>query len=53
MTEQEIKHTYTMAILFGMWLKEPGQRKRLSKVDVVDLFDEWIKLIAKDLDKDE
>jgi len=51
--KDQAKHTYTMCVLFGLWLQQKEQRKRLSKVDVVDLFDEWIKLIAKDLAKDE
>ena len=53
MENLNVKHIYTMAILFGIWLKEPAQRKRLAKVDVTELFDEWINKIAEDLKKDE
>jgi hypothetical protein len=42
------KHTYTMCVLFGLWLQQKEQRKRLAKTDMSDLFDEWInKILAE------
>jgi hypothetical protein len=43
------KHTYTMCILFGMWLKEPEQRKRLAKIEMRNLFDEWINKVLEEV----
>jgi hypothetical protein len=43
------KHTYTMCILFGLWLQQKDQRKRLAKTDMSKLFDEWITMIAKEV----
>jgi hypothetical protein len=47
--KETAKHTYTMCILFGMWLKEPAQRKRLSKMDASQLFDEWINKVLEEV----
>jgi hypothetical protein len=43
------KHTYTMCVLFGMWLQQKEQRKRLAKESMSMLFDEWITMIAKEV----
>jgi hypothetical protein len=53
MDKQDIQQTYTVAILFGMWLQLKEQRKRLAKTDMLILFNDWINMINKDLQKDE
>ena len=34
--------TFTIAVLFGMWLQQKEQRKRLAKASITELFTEWI-----------
>ena len=34
--------TFTIAVLFGMWLQQKEQRKRLAKAKITELFSEWI-----------
>lgn len=47
-SKETAKHTYTMCVLFGLWLQQKEQRKRLAKTDMSDLFDEWInKILAE------
>ena len=57
MEEKEVnpatQSTYTIAILFGMWLKQSPQRKRLAKTEIQDLFKEWMELISKQMGEDE
>jgi hypothetical protein len=57
MEHQEVNPTtqsaYTIAILFGMWLKQSQQRKRLAKTEIQDLFKEWMELISKQIGEDE
>ena len=57
MENQEVnpttQSTYTIAILFGMWLKQSPQRKRLAKTEIQDLFKEWMELISKQIGEDE
>jgi hypothetical protein len=57
MEHQEVnpttQSTYTIAILFGMWLKQSTQRKRLAKTEIQDLFKEWMELISKQMGEDE
>ena len=48
-SQETAKHTYTMCILFGMWLKEPAQRKRLAKTEMSVLFDEWINKVLEEV----
>jgi hypothetical protein len=43
------KHTYTMCVLFGLWLQQPEQRKRLSKTEMSNLFDEWINKVLEEV----
>jgi hypothetical protein len=47
--KETAKHTYTMCVLFGMWLQQKEQRKRLAKESMSMLFDEWITMIAKEV----
>lgn len=54
MTEERLnqsKHTFTMCVLFGMWLQQPAQRKNFSKKKVHDLFTEWLSTIKTEIDK--
>ncbi len=43
------KHTYTMCVLFGLWLQQKEQRKRLAKTEMSDLFDEWINKVLEEV----
>ena len=43
------KHTYTMCVLFGLWLQQKEQRKRLAKTDMSNLFDEWINKVLEEV----
>ena len=43
------KHTYTMCVLFGLWLQQKEQRKRLSKTEMSVLFDEWINKVLEEV----
>jgi len=38
---------FTIAVLFGMWLQQKEQRKRLAKTKVTELYTEWITELAK------
>ena len=38
----ETQSTFTIAVLFGMWLQQKEQRKRLAKAKITELFSEWI-----------
>ena len=46
MENQEVnpatQSTFTIAVLFGMWLQQKEQRKRLAKTNITELFTEWI-----------
>lgn len=46
MEEKEVnpatQSTFTIAVLFGMWLQQKEQRKRLAKASITELFTEWI-----------
>lgn len=46
MENQEVnpatQSTFTIAVLFGMWLQQKEQRKRLAKASITELFTEWI-----------
>jgi len=48
-SKDQAKHTYTMCVLFGLWLQQKEQRKRLAKTDMSLLFDEWINKILKEV----
>jgi hypothetical protein len=43
------KHTYTMCVLFGLWLQQKQQRKRIAKTEMSVLFDEWINKVLEEL----
>jgi hypothetical protein len=43
------KHTYTMCVLFGLWLQQKEQRKRIAKTEMSVLFDEWINKVLEEL----
>ena len=43
------KHTYTMCVLFGLWLQQKEQRKRLAKTEMSNLFDEWINKVLEEV----
>ena len=43
------KHTYTMCVLFGLWLQQKEQRKRLAKTEISNLFDEWINKVLEEV----
>ena len=47
--EQSMHHTYRLCVMFGMWLQQPEQRKRLAKGLMTDLYKEWIELISNQL----
>lgn len=56
MTEERnenMHHTYRMCVMFGMWLQQPNQRKRLKATEMTELFKEWIELLSKQLDNGE
>ena len=38
---------FTVAVLFGMWLQQKEQRKRLAKTKMTELYSEWITELAK------
>jgi hypothetical protein len=48
-SKDQAKHTYTMCVLFGLWLQQKEQRKRLAKTDMSDLFDEWINKVLEEV----
>jgi hypothetical protein len=43
------KHTYTMCVLFGFWLQQKEQRKRIAKTEMSILFDEWINKVLEEV----
>jgi hypothetical protein len=47
--EQQMHHTYRLCVMFGMWLQQKEQRKRLAKSTMTDLYKEWIELISQQL----
>ena len=48
-----VQHAYTIAVLFGMWLQQKEQRKRLAKVKITELYTEWITELSKKLPDNE
>ena len=56
MTEERnenMHHTYQLCVMFGMWLQQPNQRKRLKATEMTVLFQEWIELLSQQLDNGE
>lgn len=57
MENQEVnpatQSTFTIAVLFGMWLQQKEQRKRLAKAKITELFSEWITELEKKLPDNE
>lgn len=51
METEKVNHltesTFTLSILFGMWLQKKEQRKRLAKADMMQLFLEWTEELKK------
>lgn len=47
--KETAKHTYTMCVLFGLWLQQKEQRKRLAKTEISYLFDEWINKVLEEV----
>lgn len=47
--KDQAKHTYTMCVLFGLWLQQKEQRKRLAKTEMSVLFDEWINKVLQEV----
>ena len=51
MEEKEVnpatQSTFTIAVLFGMWLQQKEQRKRLAKTKITELYTEWITELSK------
>jgi hypothetical protein len=45
----ETQSTFTIAVLFGMWLQQKEQRKRLAKTEMSNLFDEWINKVLQEV----
>ena len=43
------KHTYSMCVLFGLWLQQKEQRKRIAKTEMSVLFDEWINKVLEEV----
>jgi hypothetical protein len=48
-SQETAKHTYTMCVLFGLWLQQKEQRKRLAKTEMSNLFDEWINKVLEEV----
>ena len=57
MEEKEVnpatQSTFTIAVLFGMWLQQNEQRKRLAKAKITELFSEWITELSKKMPDNE
>jgi len=57
MDNQEInpatQSTFTIAVLFGMWLQQKEQRKRLAKASITELFTEWITELSNKMPENE
>lgn len=49
---ENMHHTYRLCVMFGMWLQQKEQRKRLAKSTMTDLYGEWIELISNQLDNE-
>lgn len=45
--------TFTIAVLFGMWLQQKEQRKRLAKASITELFTEWITELSNKMPENE
>lgn len=50
---QQVHSSFTIAVLFGMWLQQKEQRKRLAKVKITELYTEWITELSKKLPDNE
>jgi len=48
-SKDQAKHTYTMCVLFGLWLQQKEQRKRIAKTEMVRLFDEWLNKVLEEV----
>ena len=57
MENQEVnpatQSTFTIAVLFGMWLQQKEQRKRLAKALITELFTEWITELSNKMPENE
>jgi len=57
MENQEVnpatQSTFTIAVLFGMWLQQKEQRKRLAKASITELFTEWITEVSNKMPDNE
>lgn len=57
MENQEVnpatQSTFNIAVLFGMWLQQKEQRKRLAKAKITELFSEWITELSNKLPENE
>ena len=57
MENQEInpatQSTFTIAVLFAMWLQQKEQRKRLAKASITELFTEWITEVSNKMPDNE
>lgn len=57
MENQEVnpatQSTFTIAVLFGMWLQQKEQRKRLAKASITELFTEWITEVSNKIPENE
>lgn len=49
----ETQSTFTIAVLFGMWLQQKEQRKRLAKAKITELFTEWITELSNKMPENE
>ena len=49
----ETQSTFTIAVLFGMWLQQKEQRKRLAKAKITELFSESITELSKKMPDNE
>jgi len=48
-----VQHAYTISVLFGMWLQQKEQRKRLAKAKITELYTEWITELSKKIPDNE
>ena len=57
MENQEVnpatQSTFTIAVLFGMWLQQKEQRKRLAKAKITELYTEWITELSNKMPENE
>ena len=42
-----VQSAFQVAVLFGMWLQQKEQRKRLAKEKITELYSEWITELSK------